>query len=96
MAQSVSALHPNSFQESECVCTTYSAAVLTYPFSVSVVMIEPESSPPLPTPTPLSTGLLVGLIAAVVALVVGGLTTVSVALCFMLKKKQKQLAMAQR
>ena len=67
--------------------------MLTYP---SVPIIEPEPSPPLPTPTPLGTGLLVGVTVAVVALVVGGLTTVSVALCFIVKKKQKELAMAQR
>ena len=45
--------------------------------------------------TPLNIGLLVIATVAVVALV-GGLTTVSAAICFILKKKQKQLVMAQR
>ena len=61
---------------------------------VAVPRITPECTEPAQL-TPLNIGLLEMATVAVVALVVG-LTTVSAAICFILKKKQKESVMAQR
>ena len=61
-------------------------------FCVAAPPITPECTEPAQL-TPLNIGLLVIATVAVIALVVG-LTTVSAAICFILKKKQKQSVMA--